>query len=130
MTRSPSAARWWKVAATLLALVVGSGTGLASTAMHDKSWAGFLLAVAAPSAATWALPSGWVRIGFATGWIALLLLAVQGTPAGSYAVSADLRGYAFLACGLLLIVAAIVTLPAPRTRRAVPSESEPRHPTT
>ncbi|WP_110207982.1 hypothetical protein [Nocardioides daejeonensis] len=112
-------ARWGRVLLSLLALVVGLGTGLASTAVHDHNWAWFLLAVAAPAAALAAWPTGWPRIGFTTGWLVLVLVAIQGTAAGSYAISADLRGYLFLASGLGLMVAAIVTLPAPRARGAV-----------
>lgn len=117
------------VGLTLLALALGLGTGLASTAVHDKSWLWFALAVAAPATAAWAAPAGWLRIGFTTGWIALVLLAIQGTRAGSYAISADLRGYLFLGCGLALMVSAIVTLPTPRTRRGQGVESA-AHPTT
>lgn len=111
-----------KIGATLLAFVVGSVTGLASTAVHDKNWAWFLLAVVTPGVAAWAHPAGWLRLGFTAGWIGLLLLALQGTAAGSYAISADLRGYLFLACGMSLMVAAIVTLPSP-PRRTVDDKS-------
>lgn len=112
----------WKVGATLLAFGVGAVTGLASTAVHDKGWGWFLLAVVAPGAAAWAHPAGWLRLGFSAGWIALLVVALQGTAAGSYAISADLRGYLFLACAMTLMVAAIVTLPSP-ARRTVDGES-------
>ncbi|WP_235737903.1 hypothetical protein [Nocardioides alcanivorans] len=122
-----SARAWAKVGLTLLALAVGLVTGLASTAVHDKNWLWFLLAVAAPAAAAAAWTPGWLRVGFCTGWIMLVLVAIQGTRAGSYAISADLRGYLFLGCALLLMMAAIVTLPSPasRARRGAESETQP-----
>ena len=50
-------------------LVVGGITGIASLAVHDKSWAWFVLAVAAPVAAVVAAPAGWWRVGFGAGWV-------------------------------------------------------------
>lgn len=103
--------RLWLPFAVLAVLVIGAVTAIASVAVHDGNWAWFVLALAAPAAATVALPAGWLRFGFVIGWVVMVLVVVQGTAAGSWAISADLRGYLFLAGGLLLMVAAIVSAP-------------------
>lgn len=105
----------------LVAAVVGAVTGIASVALHDASWAWFVLTVAAPAAAVTALPKGWLSLGFALGWLAVVLVAIGGTSAGSYAISADLRGYAFLAGAMALMVGAIVSLPTPNRSEQHPS---------
>lgn len=97
--------------AAVLCLVVGVGTGIASIALHEKSWGWFLLTVVAPLSFTLALRAGWLRSSFAAGWIALVYLALQGRPEGDYAVMSTPRGYLLLGFGLLLIVVSVVTLP-------------------
>lgn len=103
------------------AAFVGAVTAIASVALHDGNWAWFLLALGAPTAALIALPHGWIRFGFVAGWLGVVLLAVAGTAAGSYAISADLRGYGFLAWAMGLMIAAIVTLPTPNRSERTPS---------
>lgn len=107
------------LAATLLA-VVGAVTAIASVALHDANWGWFVLALAAPAASTAALPAGWLRFGFVLGWVAMVLVVIQGTAAGSWAITADLRGYLFLAGGLSLMVAAVVTAPVAGRRPTTP----------
>lgn len=102
----------------VLLTLTGAVTAIASVAMHDGNWAWFVLALGAPAAATVALPAGWLRFGFVLGWVAMVLLVIQGTEAGSWAISADLRGYLFLAGGLALMVAAVVTAPVGARRPA------------
>ncbi len=110
-----------RLALGLLALVVGGITAIASVALHDGNWAWFALALAAPTAAAIALPGGWIRLGFVAGWLVVVLVAVAGTSAGSYAISADLRGYLFLAWALAMMVGTIVTLPTPNRSMRTPS---------
>ena len=97
-----------------VSLVVGGITGIASLAVHDKSWAWFALAVAAPVAAVVAAPAGWWRVGFGAGWVGVLMVALLGRPEGDYVVTATSRGYALLAVGLLLLGAVVVTIPVGR----------------
>ncbi len=105
----------------LAAALVGGVTAVASVAVHDGNWAWFLFAVGAPIAALVALPNGWIRVGFVTGWLVVVLVAVAGTSAGSYAISADLRGYLFLTAAMGMMIAAIVTLPTPSRKKQTPS---------
>ena len=105
--------------AGLLLLPVGIVTGIASLAVHDKSWAWFLLAVVGPVAAVVALPPGWPRSGFGLGWVGVLMAALLGRPEGDYVVTSTARGYTLLGLGLLLLMIVVVTLPVGR-RRAPP----------
>lgn len=100
--------------AAVLCLVAGGITGVASVAVHNASWAWLLLAIAAPLAALVALRPGWLRVGFAAGWLLLLAIALQGRPEGDYAVQATVRGYLLLTCGLAVIVTTVTTLPVRR----------------
>ena len=100
--------------AGLVLLPLGAVTGIASLAVHDKSWWWFLLAVAAPLAATVALPAGWPRAGFGLGWVGVLMVALLGRPEGDYVVTSTARGYALLGLGLALLVLVVVTVPVRR----------------
>lgn len=97
-------------------LVVGLGTGLASVALHDKSWAWFALAVVTPLLTVLAVPGGLLRGGFALGWLAVLGLAVLGRPEGDAALASTSRGYGLFGAGLLVMTVAIATLPRPVRR--------------
>ena len=105
--------------AGLVLLPVGMVTGIASLAVHDKSWMWFLLAVAAPMAAVVALPPGWPRSGFGLGWVGVLMAGLLGRPEGDYVVTSTARGYTLLGLGLVLLMLVVVTLPVGR-RRAPP----------
>lgn len=112
------------VALTLLAVVVGAITGIASIALHEKSWPWLALAVAAPAATAVALPQGWLRSGFCLGWIGIAFLALQTRPEGDYVVLSNARGYTVFGFALVLMVGMVVTLPA--RRRSKESESVAR----
>jgi hypothetical protein len=101
----------WLSAVALFGL--GAASGLASVAVHDKSWPWFLLAVAAPLATTVALASGLLRSAFVAGWFGLLMLATLGRPEGDYAIASSGRGYGLLAAGLLLLGFAVATIRRP-----------------
>ena len=96
-------------------------TGIASLAVHDKSWLWFLLAVTGPFAAVVALPSGWPRSGFGLGWVGVLMAALLGRPEGDYVVTSTPRGYTLLGLGLLLLMLVVATLPVGRRGRHGPA---------
>ncbi|KRF13944.1 hypothetical protein ASG90_14125 [Nocardioides sp. Soil797] len=111
-------------ASALLAFVVGAGTGIASLAVHQKSWPWLVLALAAPAATAVALRAGWLRSGFCLGWIAVVLVALQTLPAGDFVVMSNTRGYAVFGFCMAMLIGMVVTLPA--RRRAKESESSTR----
>lgn len=106
-----------RLALPLAALVVGLGSGIASTVLHNASWGWFLLAAIAPLVTTVALPAGWSRVLFVGGWLAALVLGVLPRPEGDYLVAADPRGHALLGTGLFLLVVAFGTLRVRRKRQ-------------
>jgi hypothetical protein len=91
----------------VLGLVVGSCAALLSSL-----WWGLLLGVVATVALAVAARPGWgARVPLAVGWaVAVLRLALR-RPEGDYVVGSDSGGYALLALGLSLVVAALVTVP-------------------
>jgi hypothetical protein len=93
--------------------VLGAASGLASVAVHDKSWPWFLVAVAAPLATAIAAAAGLLRFVFVAGWFGVLMLAMLGRPEGDYAITDSVRGYALLGDGVLLLVLAVTTFPRP-----------------
>ena len=101
----------WLHAVALFGL--GAASGLASVAVHDRSWPWFVLAAAAPLATTIAVASGLLRFAFVAGWFGLLMLAVLGRPEGDFAIRSTERGYALLGAGLLLLVLAMATIRPP-----------------
>lgn len=94
-------------------LVLGLCAGLASVAIHDKGWAWFLLAVAAPLATSAAAAPGLPRGGFSLGWLVVLAIALGGRPEGDFAIQATARGYGLLASGVVLLGVAVATFPRP-----------------
>ena len=97
-------------------LPVGVVPAIASLALHDKSWLGFLLAVAAPVAAVVALPPGWCRgSAFGLGWAA----GADGWPLprarrATTSSRSTARGYTLLGLGLVLLMLVVATLPVGR----------------
>lgn len=102
--------RWAYAVSTF---VLGAASGLASVAVHDKSWLWFVLALAAPLATTIAVAAGLLRVAFVAGWFGVLMLAVLGRPEGDYAISSNVRGYSLLGAGLLILALAVATIPRP-----------------
>jgi hypothetical protein len=107
-----SGRRTGRLLGTVLATVLGAATTVAAVAVHGRWW-GLLLALAATAAALAALPPGSPRFGYAVGWAAMLgyLLVPRGE--GDYVVAQDTGGYVLLVTALVVVVAAIVTLPRP-----------------
>ena len=94
-------------------LVLGAASGLASVAVHDRSWWWLGLAVVAPVATAMAVVAGVLRIAFVAGWSVVLALAVLGRPEGDYAIRSSARGYVLLVAGMVLLVLAVATVPRP-----------------
>jgi hypothetical protein len=103
-----------KVLAAVGLLGVGAVTGVATVALHDLVW-GFLLGVTATVATLVALPPGWwSRMAFAVGWVGLVGWLTVPRPEGDYLISQDWQGYGVLGLALVMLVAAVGTLPRPR----------------
>lgn len=109
------------LAVVLLAL--GVGTGLAAVAVH-RLWWGLALGVLATLATALALPPGWwSRLAFGAGFAGTLAHVVTGRPEGDYLVSADLRGYALIALGMVVVVLVVGTLPPRSPRHTDPGDT-------
>ncbi|HQR25619.1 MAG TPA: hypothetical protein PLP61_01160 [Nocardioides sp.] len=107
----------------LALLLLGVVTGLATVAVHGSGW-GLALGLAATLATTLALPRGWwTRLPFVVGWVGFVGFATVPRPEGDYLIAADVPGYTLLATGLVLVVLALVTLPAPRRGSALGSRT-------
>lgn len=105
-----------------LALVAGAVVG-ACAAVLSSLWWGALVGVLASAGAVAALPAGWrSRVPFALGWAVVVLRLALRRPEGDYVVAADAGGYALLGLGVALVVASVVSVPAPAPR----PESPPR----
>ncbi len=100
-------------------VTAGLAIGLASVALHSLWW-GLALAIAATTAAAFALPAGWwTRMAFAVGWFGAITYLLVPRSEGDYAIAADVHGYTLLGFALVLLVTSLVTLP----RRRVPPPS-------
>lgn len=96
-------------------LVAGLAVGLSSVAVH-ATWWGLPLALAASGSAAYAAPGGWsARLPFALGWAAVVGWMAVPRGEGDFVIASDVAGYVLLEFGLVLVVAALVTLPSPRT---------------
>ncbi len=101
-------------------VLLGAGTGLATVAVHQISWA-LPLAVAATALTAYAVPPGWwSRLAFVVGWVAMAGWLAMPRPEGDYLISQDWQGYLVLALGMLLLVAGVATLPRPRPAARLP----------
>lgn len=98
----------------LALLLVGAATAVAAVALHQKWW-GLALGLAATFATLAALPPGWSgRVAFAVGWTGLVTLVVPQRSEGDYLVPGNLAGYLLIGAALVVLLAALVTLPRPR----------------
>ena len=101
----------WKLPAAAGLVLAGALTGVAAVALHQLWW-GLLLVFAATLAAVVALPAGWwSRLAFVLGLDAVVGWLTVPTDEGDYLISGDWQGYGLLAFGLVLLVAALATLP-------------------
>lgn len=102
-----------RAALALGLLVLGLATGLASLALHDKSWLWFALALVAPLLTVGVATPGLLRSGFALGWLAVLAFGLLGRPEGDAAVAGNFRGYSLLVAWLAVLTFSVATLPRP-----------------
>lgn len=112
---------WLRVPVAVLALAAGVVVGAASTFVHGLRL-GLVLALVAALAGVLALPPGWwSRLPFALGWLAVVFYFAQPRPEGDYLVASDTSGYLLLACGMVIVAFAIITV---RPERARPAPAE------
>ncbi len=98
------------VAAGLLALM-GAVTGIAAVGVHQRWWS-LVLVVAAVASVMLALPRGWwARLPYALGFAVVLGFAMTPRGEGDYLIPANGKGYTLLAVGLVLLLAAVASLP-------------------
>jgi hypothetical protein len=113
-----------KVAIATACLVLGLVVGLSTVALHQRWW-GLLLALPATAAEAYALPSGWwARMSFAFGWVAIVGYLALPPDEGGFVIAGDVQGYALLAFGVALLMAAMVTL-GPIRRGSAESDHAP-----
>ena len=107
-------------AALAVALLVGGAVvGVASVAVHGRTF-GLVLALLATAAAAHALPGGWsTRGAFGLGWCGLVAVALRTRPEGDYLIGANGAGYVLLSFTILLLLYCIVTL------RPGPADTDP-----
>ncbi len=103
-----------RLGSLILGLVLGIGTGLATTLLHTHGW-GLLLGVLA-SAAVLVGASMTPRIGFTIGWLLVVARAALARPEGDFLISADLSGFLLLGWSMVLVLATLVALGATRGR--------------
>ncbi|NYD57948.1 hypothetical protein BKA08_002186 [Nocardioides marinisabuli] len=98
-------------------LLAGAVTGLGVLLVHATGW-GLALGAAASLAVLLALPPGFTtRVAYALGMALLLVAAARPRPEGDYLIGSGLLGYGLLGLSLVLVVAAVVSVP----RRPHPS---------
>lgn len=96
--------------AALPLVVVGAWTAVCAVALYSNAlWLG--LGVGASAVAMHALPGGWLRFGFMTGWLTVLVIALLGRPEGDWVIVADWHGYTLLGAGLFFVTYAVTTVP-------------------
>lgn len=98
------------VARIAVLAVLGAGVGLASVLLHGLT-PGLLLGLTSTALATYALPAGPTsRFPFVVGWVAVLAGVLLPRSGGGFLIAATARGYTLLVFGLVLLLAAILTL--------------------
>ncbi len=99
-------------------LVIGLAVGLASVAVHALWW-GLPLALVTTAVTAYAAPQGWAgRLPFVLGWAVVVAVLAVPRGEGDFFIAGDVSGYALVGFGLVVVVAALVTLPAPRRNAA------------
>lgn len=98
----------------LLLALLGAGVAVAGVVAHELWWGLPLTTASLVACFVW-VGRGWLtRLPLAAGFVAVVLVAVPTRSEGDFLVSTSPRGYLFLLLTLLLVVAALVTLPRPR----------------
>jgi hypothetical protein len=106
------------MAAAPVLLLVGGATAVAAVVAHELWW-GLPLAAAALAATFVWIGGGWLtRLPLALGFVAVVLVAVSARPEGDYLIASSTPGYVLLVLALVVLIAAVVTLPRPRSARS------------
>ena len=113
-----------RLAIGVLLLPGGAVIGIAAALVHDTVW-GLPLAIISVIVTVRALPAGAPRVGFSLGWSAAVGAFAVPRPAGDYLVAGGVTGYLLLLTALVLVVAALATVP-PRSRDGSPARSTGR----
>ncbi len=115
-----------RIAAAPVLLLVGAATAAATVVAHELWW-GLPLAAAALLASFVWIGRGWLtRLPLALGFVAVVLLGVSTRPEGDYLIASSTPGYLLLLLALVVLVAAVITLPRPRSADSK-RESRPEH---
>ncbi|HEX6149858.1 hypothetical protein [Nocardioides sp.] len=102
-----------RLATALVLLAAGLATAVAAVAVHELWWGLPVVALLALAALA-ALGSGWsTRLPAAVGFAGGVAWAVPERPEGDYAIATSVRGYGLLLVALLVLLAALATLPRP-----------------
>jgi hypothetical protein len=101
-------------------LVLGSVVALAAVAVHRSAFPlGLLLALATTFAVPWWLMHSTrprTAASYVVGWLVVLVVVLVGRPEGDYALAGDLRGYALMAAGFVLMLLGVLAVAGGRTR--------------
>ena len=101
--------------ATAIALCcAGFAVAVAATLVHQHWW-GLVLAAATGLGGVLALPARWwTRLSYAAGWAGTVGWLTLPRTEGDYLIPSDESGYLLLILALVVLMAALVTLPPPR----------------
>lgn len=102
-----------RVAWLLVAAVLGVGSGVAGTLLHQQWWGLALALVTGLVVLTW-LPPGGVRLAFALGWCLAVVRGALAGPGGGYLIGSNVSGWSWLVWSFALLLAALATIRAPR----------------
>lgn len=98
----------------MLLALVGAGLALAGVVSHELWWGLPLTAATLVACFVWVGRGWFTRLPMAAGFVAIVLVALPTRSEGDFLVSSSARGSLFLLLTLVVVVAALVTLPRPR----------------
>jgi hypothetical protein len=108
------------------AVLVGAAVAVAAVMVHRSVVLGvplgLLIALATSFVTLWAMRDMLPRLAssYALGWLVAFGFALFGRPEGDYVVASDLRGYAMMVAGFVMLAIGVVSL---TSRRALPGAS-------
>ena len=105
------------------AVLVGAAVAVAAVMVHRSvvlgAPLGLLVALATSFVTVWAMRDMLPRLAtsYAAGWLVAFGFAMFGRPEGDYVVATDLRGYAMIVAGFVMLAIGVVSLTPRRTTR-------------